>query len=502
MIRYPQILPPKARTVVELGCGDGTLGAAFKRIQPACRYFGIDSSYENVREAARRIDRAAVEPPAPVDLLHYGLSDIDCILCHASYWQGADLQALLAAYRQMLSKAGQIVLAMDLQYPVSAIAPLLAPFGPAIGQDTDGVRYIRLFCGAQAVPLGIRTLTYDPVCENIRVRLPNGFMQTDPGILIEEETFDEQLCFDPLPTQENVLLFERLFITNIEHPLMDLNRAAAQHQVLVHEFDDLPYWGAFYKRNLHEETDYIAFRGVHAVQTTTPALADYFRAYNPYVLTFPNMLIELPEARSFDPRAEVVTIFFGAVNREADWQAIMPAINAAIARYGHRLRFKVTADKKFFDALQTEAKEYVGGAYNEGKFAPYELYMEAMHESDLALLPLGDTEFNRMKSDLKFIEAAGNGAVVIASPTVYERTVRDGRTGFLYRSPQEFSELLRILVEDPVLRYETATLAYDYVRRNRLLAQHYEERIHAYRELATHFEMLESARQARIASYL
>ena len=64
MIRYPQILPPKARTVVELGCGDGTLGAAFKRIQPACRYFGIDSSYENVREAARRLDRAAVEPPA------------------------------------------------------------------------------------------------------------------------------------------------------------------------------------------------------------------------------------------------------------------------------------------------------------------------------------------------------------------------------------------------------------------------------------------------------
>lgn len=501
-MRHPQVLPPHAHTVVELGCGNGAFGAAFKRVQPACRYFGIDADRDSVRAAARVLDRAAAEPYGSVDFSRYGLEQVDCILCRAPYWQSEGLPRLLATFREMLAPNGQIVLSMRLGYPVDTIAPILGQFGSAVGFDMDDKRYIRIFCGTQMRTLGIRTLTYDPVCENIRVRLPNGFMQTAPGILIEEETFDEQLCFDPLSTQENVLLFERLFITNIEHPLMDLNRAAAQHQVLVHEFDDLPYWDTSYKRNLHEETDYIAFRGVHAVQTSTPALADYFRTYNPYVLTFPNMLTALPEERTFDLRAQDVTIFYGALNREADWQAIMPAINAAIARYGHRLRFKVTADKKFFDALQTEAKEYVGGAYNEGKFAPYELYMEAMHESDLALLPLGDTEFNRMKSDLKFIEAAGNGAVVLASPTVYERTVRDGRTGFLYRSPQEFSELLRILVEDPVLRYETATLAYDYVRRNRLLAQHYEERIHAYRELATHFETLESARQARIATYL
>ena len=159
----------------------------------------------------------------------------------------------------------------------------------------------------------------------------------------------------------------------------------------------------------------------------------------------------------------------------------------------------MTADRAFFDALPTERKEYVGGAYNEGAFAPYELYMEAMHESDIALLPLRDTAFNRMKSDLKFLEAAGSGAVVLASPTVYAQTVRDGRTGFLYHSPQEFSALLSILIENPVLRHETAALAYAYVRENRMLADHYEERAAAYRELAARLGELERERQRRVA---
>ncbi len=55
-----------------------------------------------------------------------------------------------------------------------------------------------------------------------------------------------------------------------------------------------------------------------------------------------------------------------------------------------------------------------------------------MRECDIALLPLNFNRFNSMKSDLKFIECAGHGVTVLASPTVYENSIIEGRTGLIY----------------------------------------------------------------------
>lgn len=509
-MKHPQVLPPRARMVVEMGCGDGSFGAAFRRVQPACRYFGMDESRGNIREAARRLDRAACEAAGAVDFSRYGLADVDCILCRAPYWNAAALPALLAQFRQVLAPGGQVLLGVadDMTTEaVAALAPTLAQLGAATLEEIEGARYVRISRTAPQRSLGIRVLALDPVCESVRLCQPDGFLQTMPGITIaEEHLYDAQsgtptLQREPLPTDDGVVVLERIGFPRAADALEEFAKMARDRQLIVHEYDDLPYWvgGDFYGVRL--EQAFVAFRGVHAVQTSTPALADYFRAYNPYVLVFPNMLAELPPARAFSRDTDTVTIFYGALHREEDWQKIMPALNAAAARYGARLRFKVTADHAFFDALQTEQKEYVGAAYNGGGFAPYELYAAAMQESDIALLPLGDTPFNRMKSDLKFLEAAANGAVALASPTVYARTVRDGRTGFLYNDPQEFAQILGALIEDPILRAETARLAYDYVRANRMLADHYEERAAAYRALAARWDELEGARQARIAQY-
>ena len=124
----------------------------------------------------------------------------------------------------------------------------------------------------------------------------------------------------------------------------------------------------------------------------------------------------------------------------------------------------------------------LGSEYPYG-FAPYEVYESALHGADIALLPLRKTAFNCMKSDLKFIESAGHGAVVLASPTVYEESVRDGCTGFLYHTPKEFRQKLELLIENRELRLDLARAAYSYVKEKRLLAQHYEERMAFYRTL-------------------
>lgn len=295
---------------------------------------------------------------------------------------------------------------------------------------------------------------------------------------------------------DSFILFERASITCSSEVSRLLTAYGKAGNILLQEIDDHP--------QISEKSvgdNYFSFRAVSAVQTSTPYLADVLRAFNPYVYLFENQLVQLPEPRSYDAEQSRVTIFFGALNRRPDWEPLMPAINEAVRRCGDRLYFCVVSDRGFYEELETAAKEYIGGVRDGGIVAPYERYTAALHASDIALLPLNDTAFNRAKSDLKFIEAAGHGAAVLAAPTVYERTVKDGETGLIYRSPQEFAQKLELLVKRADLRRMLAENAYRYVAEHRLLAQHIDEYAAVYRELFERREELERERLQRVEKF-
>ena len=299
--------------------------------------------------------------------------------------------------------------------------------------------------------------------------------------------------YDVTSMYDSIILFERANLMPTANVRQMLAEAASHGSIVLQEMDDHPHVNEAAARD-----HYFLFRAVSAVQTSTKYLADYLREFNPHVYLFENQLAELPPARSYDENAPQVTIFFGALNRRADWEPLMPSINAAIQEHGDRLYFRVVSDYAFYQQLRTERKSYVGGTQDGSVVAPYERYVEELHSSDIALLPLNDTEFNRAKSDLKFIEAAGNGAAVLAAPTVYAATVRDGETGLIYYSPKEFAQKLDLLIRRADLRRRLAENAYRYVAEQRLLAGHLDDYIMAYRELFDRREELERERLRRI----
>ena len=308
---------------------------------------------------------------------------------------------------------------------------------------------------------------------------------------------DEMLDLDGLgDLHDSFILVQRACIACASHVHQCLCRHGAAGNVILNEIDDHPVISPKTR-----EENYFSFRAVSAVQASTKTLTEFFRELNPHVYLFENQLTELPEPRAYGMDNERVTIFFGALNRRPDWEPLMPAINAAIRRHGARLHFRIVSDREFFDALQTNAKEFAGGPRDGDVFAPYARYTEALHTSDIALLPLRDTEFNRAKSDLKFIESAGHGAVALASPTVYAATVRDGETGLIYHSPEEFAEKLDLLIRRADLRRALAENAYRYVAEHRLLAQHLDDYIAAYREMFERRDELECARLKRIEKF-
>ena len=295
---------------------------------------------------------------------------------------------------------------------------------------------------------------------------------------------------------DSILLMERRWLLCSGEVSQVLSGLTARGNILLQEFDDHPLISEEIVRE-----NYFTFRAISTVQTSTQYLADVLREFNPHIYLFENQLASLPEQRIYNMKNERVTIFFGALNRRPDWEPLMPVINAAIRRYGDRLYFHVLSDHAFYEALETEEKDFAGGVRDASIVAPYERYTAALHDADIALLPLRDTEFNCAKSDLKFIEAAGHGAVALASPTVYAKTIRDGETGLIFRSPEEFAKKLDLLIERADLRRTLVEHAYRYVAEHRLLEYHLDDYISAYQEMLARREEFERDRRARIAKF-
>ena len=371
----------------------------------------------------------------------------------------------------------------------SVIAPLLPSVSvqlrKAYEQDTP--------------PLPMIIMNRVEACTGIRLDAPLGALERRGDIFLNGAVREGDAAldfYDFADCWDTLIVLERGDVRPDADVCAIMKKLGEHHNIILQEVDDHPSAiGDIAARS------FFSLRAVSAIQTSTKYLVDQLRQFNPYIYLFENQLAELPPARSYDENALQVTIFFGALNRRADWEPLMPLINQTIHKYGERLRFMVVSDYGFYEALQTEAKEFISGIQSGYVFVSYDRYMAALHSSDIALLPLNDTEFNRAKSDLKFIEAAGNGAAVLAAPTVYAATVRDGETGLIYHSPKEFAQKLDLLICRADLRRRLAENAYRYVAEHRLLAGHLDDYIMVYRELFDRREELERERLRRIAKY-
>ena len=247
---------------------------------------------------------------------------------------------------------------------------------------------------------------------------------------------------------------------------------------MVCEFDDHPD----FIPALRGVEDLQNFCGVHAVQTTTEPLAAVLRARNPEVVVFPNAVAAVPDVANYGG-GQPLTLFFGGLNREEDWPALVPALNDVAGRVGERLRFRIVADNGLFEALRTPHKEYA-------PIIDYRAYLGLLSGSEISFMPLADTPFNRCKSDLKFIEAAAHRVTPLASRTVYADSIEDGRTGALFDDAAELRLKLLHLLDDAPRAKAMADAARSEVVRTRMLAYQVAARAAWYRDLwARRFEL-------------
>ncbi|TAD90168.1 MAG: glycosyltransferase [Alphaproteobacteria bacterium] len=369
-----------------------------------------------------------------------------------------------------------------------ALAPLAGSLGVVPARLAEETKAPWLVLRARRVPAArrlVQSMTLAPVgaVNDVRVHEPAALIQTVPGwrIRTAEKRVDLGIA---RPDEAKILVWQRPVMRR-QTEIQSLKTLIQRGYLVITEFDDHPMrWPDI------EGNGYLSYTGVHAVQTSTPELADLFRQWNPEVRAFANAIAHLPPPPVPRDRREVV-LFFGALNREEDWRPLMPALNTALMQLGPTVRVDVLHDRVFFDSLTTTHKRFT-------PLAPAAVYRQHLADADIAFLPLADTLFNRMKSDLKFIEAAAHGAVALASPVVYAASLQDGVTGVLFRDAGEMAERLISLVANQAQRQAIATAAWRMIRQSRLACLQTADRIAWYESLLSRQAQLTDAIRGRV----
>lgn len=518
-----KLLPPDAKVIVEIGCGTGATGASYKLLNPHCQYIGIERSREKAKIAVDRLNWVAIADIEETDIASFDIAPktVDCVVFGDLLPYLQNPWRAIEQYSELLNSQGQILARIpNVQhwrrivnmlrgewenseekkqhwFTLESIKSLFAraqlqvyelqgkghqtehfarfqqllhPMVKALelepsnfATETGAEYYIVRATKSPEPPrrLLIQTIIMAPTgCDRVRVLEPDKFSATIPGVRTASAVKSAELI-TPLPGEEKVFVWQR---TIMQYPayIPRLKELLKQDYLIVAEIDDNPI-----RRREYADNNYLSYRGCHCVQTSTEPLAKVLRQYNPNVAVFANQLAYLPPPRTYSEDA--IAIFFGALNREKDWQPVMAALNRVIAGHSQRIQVKVIHDRQFFEALETKQKEFE-------PFCNYERYQEIMYSCDIGLLPLVSNPVNEMKSDLKFIGCAARGVAVLASPTVYEQSIVEGKTGLIYRSVKEFEIKLNLLISETQTRRQIAANAYEWVRNNRLLCGHYKQR--------------------------
>jgi len=314
-----------------------------------------------------------------------------------------------------------------------------------------------------------------------RMHAPSRSVSKLPNVtVIECDVYHRQLPV--LAEQADVLVVHGLDAELL--PLIERRRATGRATVFEANdlVDDVHAWNpmAHVARDRSLKDVYRHFlKLADGIQTTTHELARRLRALTDRpIAVFPNQLEDIPPLR--DRNASRLTIgWAGSPGHFADWYELVPALEEWLLRHPQVQLAVMSGElaRSFVTKLPPER-------YHFEQFGSLADYFRFLDQLDIGLAPLLPTDYNRCRSDVKFLEYASRGVVgVYADLEPYHDSVEHERTGFLYRTSAELFAALNHLVTDAELRKQVRQQAWNHVNDQRRSHQHAHERVAFYREL-------------------
>lgn len=358
---------------------------------------------------------------------------------------------------------------------VAAIAPAIEALGldePQARVRMAAYQYVlRAVKPPSDPPLHVHHVIMVPGLCDARVLTPIEALGGLPEVHVTHSVKSLELPELP-PEMPKILVLQRQLVVNRAAWLAAAARVVQKGWLIVAEWDDHPSLLPSPALEKWQLNPWLPFSGVHAVQVSTPLLADALRDHNPEIAVLPNALLDLPPPAVRG--AGDIRIVCAAVARPGIAALIAPALDAAAA--DPRVSIEIVNHPEVFEALQTRRKTH-------HRLLPYGAYLDLLGRSDISLMPILGLPPERYKSPLKFIESASRGAACIASPVLYDGVVEHGTNGLLADSPEQWTEALLRLVRDGDFRNRLALEGWRSVRDRHLQAQHVGARLQWYRSL-------------------
>jgi SAM-dependent methyltransferase len=536
-------IPVSANHVLELGCGAGALGAAWKSRNPRGLWSGLEFAADASHSAQgvlddvlcadiEALDDASLDAflegrPAPdvlvfgdvlehlrdplavlrrlVDRLAPGGTVAACIpnIGHwsavaslmAGEWSYTDSGLLDRTHlrfftqrsaRALLEEAGLAVRKVTpRRIPLDAagqerflavLAPALQQLGIDAAEASARMQALQYVFVAQKPPLQPLLAIHHWIMNKSQLQArtdpPFAALGSMPDVVATASAVSEGV---PKPSGEHghVLVIQRQMAVNRDLWFASIRSLIAKGWLLVAEWDDHPDLLPAHAKAIWDANPWLPASSVHACQVSTPLLAEAFRAHNPTVAVFPNALLDLPPlAKRSGGR---ICILYAALNRTGVAALVAKALDAAAAA-DSRVEIIIVHDEELFAALTTPQRSFL-------PLQPYKDYLDLLATADIAVLPIVGGSSEMYKSPLKFLECASRGAACVASPALYADTIRDGETGIIARTQEEWAGALQRLVAHPDERVRLAEAAWRDVRDRHMMSMQVNAREAWYRGL-------------------
>ena len=551
------MIPMNARRILEIGCGDGTLGASIKARIPNSFYVGLEEDQGLALVAKTRLDKVLdksiehdeqfeallkLADQDPFDVIVIGvsteflfsqsglLSRLIKLVCAKGVCVGylkdirnweilkqkvaenSDIEHLALMDQAELERSAQETVLQSFTgagWTVLESKPLIVSKIQATeaanlaelhnqgkSSSSEGVVHnasalgwvVSASNGAPETPIYIAALAIQKVAgvNEARVDYPLTALKSLPNV---KAVWGQGSLTIPKDFKPGVLILHRQFLNSLA-VARHIERLIDAGWVIVSEIDDDPgHWRGYVDSN------FIAFRGVHAVSVSTQRLAARMRSLNPNTKVFENAIFELPKISKKPTMKEGrLRIFFGALNRMADWSEIKAGLVPALSELRNEIEFIVVHDKDIYNDLP----EFVRKEFHPT--LPPADYLEVLSSCDLSLLPLRDTPFNHLKSDLKLIESCACGVVPIFSEVVYADTPNAANLGVMMRQRENWGDALIELVRNPQRIADFRNSGLTYVTTQRMHSHSLGHRLEWLQGLIANKGRLEEERRERLRS--
>jgi glycosyltransferase involved in cell wall biosynthesis len=205
-------------------------------------------------------------------------------------------------------------------------------------------------------------------------------------------------------------------------------------------------------------------------------LQDYAARLCPRTTILPTV-VDTEIYRPLPEPAQSVTPIIGWIGSPSTWPGVRPVLPVLreFARSG-AARIRVVG---------------AGRSAEEDRFPGLEIVdwsesteVEEVRHMDVGIMPLLDLPFQRGKSGYKLVQYMACGLPVVATPVgVNREIVKDGVTGYLATSADEWRDALRKLLQDPQLRHNMGLRARERGVTDYSLATHAPRLVEIFRSL-------------------